>query len=382
MDLIIILTYTAFCTVIFKAFKISLKKWSVPTAALGGVVILGTLLMLMNYNHPYAKYGKEVFITIPIVPGVTGTVMTVDVTPNEPIIKGDLLFTIDPTPFESKVNQVRALLAEAKSGDLQGDQRVKTAQANVQQAQANRDRSSSNYRRYLEGKNKGGINSPFSEQELENRKQQFEASESRLAAALSEEQRAQLAADAEYLGVNPQIAQLRAQLDKAEFDLANTQVRAPDNGFVTQVGLRPGVRATSLPLRPVMTFIPKQKRRFAGLFWQNSLLRMTKGTDAEVILDSVPGHVFTGKLVQLAPAMSEGEIQASGNLLSAKALIPHGFAIGIIELDENLDDYNLPLGVQGKAVVINHDNDPLHVSLMRRILLRMMGWINYIYPIK
>ncbi|MFQ3190610.1 MAG: multidrug resistance efflux pump [Paraglaciecola sp.] len=382
MDLIIILTYTAFCTVIFKAFKIPLNKWSVPTAALGGVFILGALLMLMNYNHPYAKYGKEIFVSIPIVPNVSGTVKTVDVVANQVVQKGDLLFTLDSTPFQAKVDQVTALLSEAKSSDLQNDQQLQTAIANIAKSKADRDRNYSTYQRYLKGNEKSGTNSPFSEQGIENRKQLFEAADSKYLAAQSEEKRVRLIADAEILGMNPQVAQLQAQLDKANFDLESTRVYAPSKGMATQVALRPGVRAASLPLRPVMTFIPNEKRVFAGLFWQNSLLKMKEGTEAEVILDSVPGHVFKGKLVQLLPAMSEGEFQVNGQLISANRLAVHGFAVGVIELEEDLSDYNLPFGVQGKAVIINHDSDPMHVSLMRQILLRMMGWINYVFPIK
>ncbi|WP_371372295.1 HlyD family secretion protein [Thalassotalea aquiviva] len=382
MDLIIILTYTAICTVVFKVFKIPMNKWTVPTAALGGIGILATLLILMNYNHPYAKYGKEIFVSVPIVPNVTGTVKTVDVQANQPVKQGDLLFTIDPTPFQAKVDQLTAQLVDARSADLQNDQNLQTAIANVAQAQADRDRKNDNYQRYLQGKNNAGENSPFTEQELENRKKLFEAAESKLTAVKSEQQRVKLVAEAQIAGVNPKVAQLQAQLDKAMFDLSNTEIRAPSDGVATQVALRPGVRAASLPLRPVMTFIPKEKRRFAGLFWQNSLLRMEHGSEAEVIFDSVPGRVFKGKLVQLLPAMSEGEFQANGQLISAKKLAAHGFAVGIIELEDDLSEFNLPLGVQGKAVVINGNHDPLHVSLMRRILLRMMGWINYVYPIK
>jgi len=382
MDLIIILTYTAICTVIFKVFKIPMNKWSVPTAVLGGVFILGALLMLMNYNHPYAKYGKDVFASVPIVPNVSGTVQTVDVMPNQNVKQGDLLFTLDPTPFQAKIDQLTALLQEARSGDLQSDQQLQTAIANVAQAKADMERKRSNYNRYLVSKQNAGENSPFTEQELENRKQIYEAAKSQLEASEAEERRARLVAENEILGMNPQVAQLQAQLDKAQFDLNSASVRAPSDGIATQLALRPGVRAVSMPLRPAMTFIPKQKRRFVGLFWQNSLLRMTEGSEAEVILDSVPGHIFKGKLVQLIPAMSEGEFQSAGSLLSASRLSKHGFAMGVIELEENLDDYNLPLGVQGKAVVINSEHDPLHVSVMRRILLRMMGWINYVYPIK
>jgi len=87
-------------------------------------------------------------------------------------------------------------------------------------------------------------------------------------------------------------------------------------------------------------------------------------------------------LVSVVPAMSEGQVQAVGSLMSASTIMRHGFVIGVIELDEDLNDYNLPLGVQGQAVVINADHDILHVSLVRRILLRMMAWLKYVYPIK
>ena len=62
--------------------------------------------------------------------------------------------------------------------------------------------------------------------------------------------------------------------------------------------------------------------------------------------------------------------------------ISAGFAIAVIELDEDLNDYNLPLGVQGQAATLNYEHDILHVSMMRRILLRMMSWLKYIYPVK
>jgi multidrug resistance efflux pump len=151
--------------------------------------------------------------------------------------------------------------------------------------------------------------------------------------------------------------------------------------MITQVALRPGVMAANFPLRPAMVFIPDQRRMIAASFWQNSLQRMKPGFQSEVILDSVPGHVFQGQVSQILPAMSEGDIQSGGNLVSAKNLAAHSRALAIIELEEYLDAYALPRGVQGKAIIVS-DSDPLHVSLIRRILLRMMGWLNYVFPIK
>jgi len=317
MDLLLILTYTAICYVIFKVFKIPLNKWSVPTAVLGGVVLIGLLLMTMNYNHPYGKYAKEVFISVPIVPSVKGIVVSVDVKPNVPINKGDVLFKIDPVRYEQKVAGLKARL-KAATIDL--------------------DRAKELYRRKA-GKKR----------------------------------------DVDLATAN--VDNLTSKLNTAEYDLERTVVRAPSDGKVTQMALRPGVMAVPVPLRPAMVFIPTQSREIAASFWQNSLLRMKPGYQAEVILDSMPGYVFQGKVKTILPAMSEGDVQSSGNLISANRLAAHGRAIAIIELEEDLNDYGLPLGVQGKAAIIS-EHDILHVSLIRRILLRMLGWINYVFPMK
>lgn len=52
MDLLLIITYAAICIAIFKIFRLPLNKWTVPTAVLGGVVLIGGLILTMNYNHP------------------------------------------------------------------------------------------------------------------------------------------------------------------------------------------------------------------------------------------------------------------------------------------------------------------------------------------
>jgi multidrug resistance efflux pump len=380
--MLIILTYTALCIGIFKLFKIPLNKWSVPTAVLGGVVLLGGIMLIMNYLHPYAKYGKEVFATIPITPLVAGNIKSVDVTANVSVRKGDVLFTLYNEEQKISLDKAQAALAQAKNQVLQDSEALKVASGQVSKAQANRERTQLTYQRYADGRAKGGVNSPFSQQELDNRKKMFEAADASWQSAQANERKVRLLTESEIFGENTQVAQLKSALDKAQLDFDRTFVRAPTDGMPTQLALRPGMRAGILALRPVMSFIPKEKRRFAARIWQNSLLRLKKGLDAEVILDAVPGHVFLGKVVDILPAMAEGEFQGSGNLIQASRLTNHGFSIAIIELDEDLNDYNLPLGVQGQAVALNPEGDFLHTSIVRRILLRMMSWIKYIYPIK
>ncbi|MDX2321019.1 MAG: biotin/lipoyl-binding protein, partial [Moritella sp.] len=115
MDLLLILTYTAVCIAIFKIFKIPLNKWSVPTAVLGGIVLIGGLVFTMNYNHPFSEISREYYVTTPIVPAVNGNVIEVPVEPNQLLMKGDVLFKLDPKPFQDKLDSIEANLVVATS---------------------------------------------------------------------------------------------------------------------------------------------------------------------------------------------------------------------------------------------------------------------------
>ncbi len=94
METLLLLTYAALCIAIFKLFKIPLNKWTVPTAVLGGVILIGAIVLVMNYNTPYTRTGSQVFRSVPIVPQVRGRVTAVPVKPNQPLRQGDVLFRI------------------------------------------------------------------------------------------------------------------------------------------------------------------------------------------------------------------------------------------------------------------------------------------------
>lgn len=377
MDLILILTYTAICIAIFKIFKIPLNKWTVPTAILGGVFIVGALVLLMNYNHPYTPFAKEYFVTTPINPAVKGVVTSVEVIPNTPIKKGEVLFRIDPTPFAAIVKQKRAALLAAEQEVPQLEAAWKAAMASVERAVADKDRTKSAYDRYAKGKKRGGANSPFTELELDNKRQLYLSSEAQLTAVRADELRVRLAFESNIDGVNTKVAGIQGELEKAQFDLDMTVVRAPTDGMVTQMALRPGIVAVPMPLRPLMSFIPDEKRMFAAAFWQNSLLRLKEGDEAELILDGAPGQIFKGKISKIIPAMAEGEIQSSGALISSRHLMLRGRVIVLIELEDNEIIDRFPAGVAGQvAIYTDHFS---HVAIMRKVLLRMQGWLNYVF---
>jgi multidrug resistance efflux pump len=207
----------------------------------------------------------------------------------------------------------------------------------------------------------------------------LETARQSLAGAKAEEERARLAYSSNIEGVNTSVARLRAELADAEWDLEQTVTRAPGPGFATQVALRPGVYVVPAPLRPVMVVVNTEAKDQAlgAAFQQNSLQRVKAGDDAEVAFDAVPGRVFKGKVRQVLDAIAAGQIQPTGALVDFAERTAGGRALAVIDVTDDISGYQIPLGAAAQvAIYTEHWH---HVSMIRKILLRMRSWQNYIF---
>src|SRR5262245_21568138 len=136
MEILLCLIYAALCIAIFKIFKVPVNQWTLVTAALGGIFGITLLLLTMNYNHPYTKNGRIYFAVTPILPGVKGRVIEVPVAPNKPLKEGDVLFKVDPKPYQYVVDQKKALLADAQQNVSELKAALDRATADKQRATA------------------------------------------------------------------------------------------------------------------------------------------------------------------------------------------------------------------------------------------------------
>lgn len=377
METLLLLCYAALSIAIFKIFRIPLNKWTVPTAVLGGVVLIGALILGMNYNFPYTDIGKQVFRTVPVVSQTRGRVMSVPVQPNQMLHKGDVLFTLDPTPFQAQVDDLTAQVKAASQDALSLNAALNSALADLQKAIALRDRAQREYARFQAGHDKGA----FSDQMVDTRRQSWKADEAAVAAAQASVVQAHNNLNSVVNGENTKVASLLAQLRAAEFKLENTVVRAPSDGYVSTVGLRPGTMSTALGLKPVMTFVPTgeaDKREFVAAFRQNSLQRLEKGEQAELLFPAVPGTVFHAEVTEVLPAIGESQFQGQGTLLTTRDLDTRGRALVVFRVtDTRLQNYHLPQGTDVEAAVYSGHLE--HLSLIRKILIRMKSWENYLY---
>jgi len=315
METLMLLTYVALCWAIFKIFKIPVNKWSLTTAVLGGVVLIGHILMGMAYYHPASRQARVFYITTPILPNVRGLVTEVPVKPNVPIKKGEVLFKIDETPYRAKVDEIKAQLtfAEKRLKDV-----IKLR------------------------KRAGGS--------------KFDIEEYRR-----------------------QVAQAKAQLVDAMFDLQSCTVRAPSDGYVTHIRIRPGQMAVPFPIQPMMTFVNADTATLIAGFPPEPSSNIHEGDEAEVVFPAYPGMTFQGHVVKVLPALAEGELKPTQDMVSFNRQLPQGLIPAIIELDENLSQIGLPMGVDAEVAVYGASEGYWsHISIVRRILLRMITWSHFL----
>jgi multidrug resistance efflux pump len=377
MEILLTLTYVAICVAIFKLFRIPVNQWSLATAALGGIFGLSLLFITMAYNHPFSTNMRIYFAVTPVLPAVRGRVIEVPVEDktNQHLEAGDVLFKIDPKPYEYAVEEKRAGLAEAESSVAQLKASIDQATATAGKAKAELQLAQTNYDRQTELFQRNVV----AQAVLDTATRDLDAAKQTVAEAVAAEDRAKQAYGATVDGEHAEIARLRAELADAQYNLDQTTVRAPTGGFVTQLALRPGVYVVPAPFRPAMIFVndSEQDRVLAAAFQQNALQRVRAGDQAEVLFKGIPGRVFKAKVRLVLDAIAAGQLETAGAMQDLGMPLPGGRAVAILDVLDDMSGYQVPLGSAGEAAIYTEHFHEL--SLLRKILLRMRSWQKYLF---
>ena len=110
-----------------------------------------------------------------------------------------------------------------------------------------------------------------------------------------------------------------AQLDNAKWELNQTTVRAPSDGYVTNIGLRKGARVTSLPLAPAMAFIDTPHTAIGVVIAQIDARYVEPGQPVELTFKFAPGMIYSGRVERVLQAIATGQIQTSGMAVARDA---------------------------------------------------------------
>jgi RND family efflux transporter MFP subunit len=250
---------------------------------------------------------------VSIVPDVAGEVTDVPVTANTPLKAGDVLFKIGPTPYEAEIKTVEAKLK-------------------------------------------------LSSTRLAQMTQLFERDSGR---GFDVEQR------------QSEVDQLKGQLEGAQWNLDKTTVRAPADGYVTNLALRKGARVSNLPLSPVMAFIDTSSTIIGVEINQIDARYIKPGQESEVTFKFAPGRIYSGKVESVLQAIAPGQAQTSGTAVAPRAIEAAPFIVRV-RLDDADFASRLPAGSVGTAAIYTDRLKPTHV--IRRVILRQIAILNYVNP--
>jgi multidrug resistance efflux pump len=367
---IILCLYIIAMWVIFSKFKLVRWGWLSGTMSVFvGALILATFLALFNYLTPSGRVtvaGRVVEVT----PNVTGQIIAIPVKPNVPVNTGEVLFQIDPAPFQYKVSQLQASLAAARQQTQILKSNYEPATANVAgldaQLKYNTKRLAD-----IQKLSEEGANTEFKEQDTQ---VQYETVSAQLSAAKATQQSAKLVMDSEIGGVNTSVAQIQAQLDNASWELSQTTIRAPADGYVTAVALTVGDRA--LQARSTMSFIVENEIAMVGMFSQNGFQTIRAGAPVDIVFDNAPGRIYHAKIVAIPEGIGQGQIAVSGTLARTNALGGTSVFPAEISVPDEMSRDSLRLGMSGNATAFAENAGV--IGLLASILVWVSAYTAYL----
>jgi len=297
--------YALIWWLVFRKFSLlPINLWTTVTSVFIALATIVFLLIWVGRYQPVTSQARTFTVTVPIISEVSGRVIEVAPLAGRLLAPSDMLFRIDPEPYEARQAAVAAQLQLAETR-LAQEQRLLDQGAG----------------------------------------RQYDLDQ-----AISEAER------------------LRSELRTARYQLDATVIRAPSAGRVVQVAVRPGQFVMPMAFSQMMVFVPEEEPVLAAGFRQNAIMYIDVGDRAEVAFDSIPGRVFQGRVTSIQPLLAEGTASASGTLRTLDDLSRRGRIPVFIEITDDMSRYNLPAGSSATAAVYTgrmHHFDVVRMMILR-----------------
>lgn len=401
MEALLLAIYSFFVWFIFIK-----KKWlpwnttSQVTVVVIPIVAMAILILTLNVIAPSTNDVRVIKYVVQVIPQVRGRVTEVPVEPNRLVKKGALLFKIDPTQYQNELNASKAKLAadeaklaqaaanvvDASAGARQLQEQLKSASGQVGALQPRLDLARLRVRQNKELVATGAGDRFALEQaeanviELEGQIATARANEAQVAQKLSGqvngEQASVAAARAQFATAKAQVDASRADLANSQWNLDQTAVYAPADGYAINVQLRPGSFVTAFPVAPALSFV-EQTYQVIALYGHNELPLVEPGNEAEFTLRTYPGRIIKAKVDSIVWAQGQGQVMQSGALPQTGAFpqVPGRFPVKF-EVAEADRELFLAAGAVGDGAIYTEHVAAIHI--IRKVILRVGSITNYL----
>ena len=388
MEAILLGIYAFFVWLIF--FKFRLLPWNITSQVIVvtlPVIGITCLILFLNIYAPSSHDVRVVNYVVPINPRVNGLVTEVPIEPNRPIKKGDVLFKIDPTPYELEVKTNQAQLAQLQVQLVTAEANARSLNEQLKEAAGKKEAVKSQLAfaqqraRQFKQLADAGAGNRF---DFEQKQAEIDNLNGQLASITASEAQIQEKLSAKTPdGEQDEVANVRAQIAKAEAQLANarwlleqTVHRAPANGTVISLNLRPGAMAVPLPMVPAMNFVEDEQWLLA-IYHQNEVRKIKPGQEAEVAFKMYPGQIVKCTVDSIMWATAQGQLPiGTGNTTGGVAPIPANSLAVRLLTDGRDKDLFLASGAHGAGAVYTDGGHMIHI--LRKVFLRVSTKLNWL----
>lgn len=401
MDALILGIYAFFVWLIFIKFKwLPWTTQSQVIVVIIPIVGMAALLLTLNVVAPSTNDVRIVKYVVQVIPQVKGRVIEVPVEPNRLVKKGELLFRIDPTQYQNELNVARARLAadearlaqagaglaDASAGARELREQLKSASGQVAALRPKLELAQLRVRQNRELVATGAGDRFSLEQaeanviELQAQIATASANEAQVTQKVSAQVNGELAsvasAKAQIATAKAVVDASRAEVASAQWNLDQTSVYAPANGYAINVQLRAGSYVTAFPVAPAMSFVENEYQVIA-LYAQNELSLVEPGNEAEFALAMHPGRIFKATVNSIVWAQSQGQVAQSGTLPATGAFpqMPGRFPVKLDVAQKDRDVF-LAAGAAGEGAIYTEHGAA--IQIMRKVLLRVSSITNYL----
>ena len=306
----------------------------------GSIVLIAAFLVLFKYwdyvTNPWTRDGQVRAQVVQITPRVSAPIVKLPIKDNQYVKTGDLLFEIDPRTFAADLDQKRAQLDNTRDQIEALEKQVESALADVEAASANIKSAQAKIREYdgrveqadAEYKRQQVLikQRATSQKRVEsargnyiaavNEKANYEAQLLQIQAQLSgaKANLAKAIADRGEPGEkNAQLRQAKAEMREAELNLEFTQVKAPVDGYVTNLNLRLGSQAVAN--QPALALVDVKSFWIDGFFRENYIEDIRAGDRAIVTLMTYPDKPLEGRVDSLGWGIAQQDGSTGYDLL-------------------------------------------------------------------
>lgn len=359
-------------------------KWLRFTIAWGffstffGLHLLIIFLIGLRFVTPLATQALMVQHTVQLIPRLSQPTLVTDVLvdQNVPVKKGTPLFQFDRRPYQFQVDQLEAELAAAKQNVLVLENDIRLYDDKIVRLRSELEYA--NFQKTLSTNLAKQGAGP--EEDAQKWTAQVAADEAAIKEAQAEKKKAQLQYNSEINGVNTSVAQVQSELEMARFYLDNTLMVAPEDGYILNLQVRPGMVAGVIRMGAIASFVCDADRYLLAQFFQENLKYVKPGQTVEAAIDLYPGQIFTGTVQAIWQGTGAGQLLPSGFLPDFSYVpteIPQGQFAVAIKLDDK-DQSKFPIGTQGRVAIYTDPSSSF--SILRKVGIRSYTWMNWVYP--